>query len=399
MQPSLSGRTVVSISNDSSSSSKRFDRLITESAAKKYADAVANTGGGGSYWQSSSSNNIDNNNTGNVGIGLSNPIYKLDVSGDINLTGNLYKNGQKWLHTSGANGNFFGGTGAGASNLLGSFNLGFGYEALNKANNADLQNNIAIGFQAMKNSSGTGPKYNSIAIGANALDSLEWGYSPIAIGKLNNFRYKTGTGLVSLGASVNSISGDFNTFIGSDQFQFGSGLVGNFNTTLGGQIANNKTTGYSNVYVGFGSAVRNISGDNSTYVGFYSGSRGNDSYSTYLGAFAGARSSGNLRVIIDGLDRGDSTGEVNNALIIGQMNFAGALYQSLKINGSTTINGPGTVTESLTVKGAIKLGNVSYSGLSNGATSPVPVGGGGIIVFESGHFFGWNGSSWRQLDN
>ncbi len=33
------------------------------------------------------------NASGNVGIGLANPVYKLDVTGDINFTGNLYKNG------------------------------------------------------------------------------------------------------------------------------------------------------------------------------------------------------------------------------------------------------------------------------------------------------------------
>ena len=32
---------------------------------------------------------------GNVGINNNNANYKLDVNGDINLTGNLYKNGSK----------------------------------------------------------------------------------------------------------------------------------------------------------------------------------------------------------------------------------------------------------------------------------------------------------------
>ncbi len=31
--------------------------------------------------------------TGNVGVGTANPSYKLDISGDINFTGNIYKNG------------------------------------------------------------------------------------------------------------------------------------------------------------------------------------------------------------------------------------------------------------------------------------------------------------------
>lgn len=35
---------------------------------------------------------INTTHSGNVGIGKSNPSYKLDVSGDINFTGNIYKN-------------------------------------------------------------------------------------------------------------------------------------------------------------------------------------------------------------------------------------------------------------------------------------------------------------------
>jgi hypothetical protein len=33
------------------------------------------------------------NSNGNVGIGITTPSYELDVSGDINFTGDLYKNG------------------------------------------------------------------------------------------------------------------------------------------------------------------------------------------------------------------------------------------------------------------------------------------------------------------
>lgn len=40
-----------------------------------------------------------------------------------------------------------------------------------------------------------------------------------------------------------------------------------------------------------------------------------------------------------------------------------------------------------------------YSTISNGASSPVPTGGPGTIIYRDNHFFGWNGSTWKQLDN
>ena len=58
-----------------------------------------------------------------------------------------------------------------------------------------------------------------------------------------------------------------------------------------------------------------------------------------------------------------------------------------------------TPTERLDVAGAIKIGNNSYTSLSDGATTPVPNGGAGTMVFDSGtsSFYGWTGSVWKKL--
>jgi hypothetical protein len=61
-----------------------------------------------------------------------------------------------------------------------------------------------------------------------------------------------------------------------------------------------------------------------------------------------------------------------------------------------TTSNPGQ--ERLVVNGAAKIGN-PYGTITNGATTPVPNGGAGTMVFSGTNFFGWNGTSWKQLDN
>ncbi|MFT3920082.1 hypothetical protein [Cloacibacterium sp.] len=62
--------------------------------------------------------------------------------------------------------------------------------------------------------------------------------------------------------------------------------------------------------------------------------------------------------------------------------------------------GKETPQEKLDINGAIKIGNRStYTGIAHGATTPVPDGGAGTIIFDGTGFYGWNGSSWRKLDN
>ncbi len=63
--------------------------------------------------------------------------------------------------------------------------------------------------------------------------------------------------------------------------------------------------------------------------------------------------------------------------------------------------GVGTTSpkEKVEIDGAIKIGDGGYTGIVDNATTPVPTGGAGTLVFLNGHFFGWTGSAWKQLDN
>lgn len=67
--------------------------------------------------------------------------------------------------------------------------------------------------------------------------------------------------------------------------------------------------------------------------------------------------------------------------------------------GNVGIN-KGVPAELLDVGGAVKISTAySSSTISANATAPTPTGGAGTIVFQNSHFFGWNGSMWKQLDN
>ncbi len=70
----------------------------------------------------------------------------------------------------------------------------------------------------------------------------------------------------------------------------------------------------------------------------------------------------------------------------------------IKSNGNVGI-GSTTINEKLSVNGAINISDGGYTGLTQNAVSPVPSGGAGTIAFSNGHFFGWNGTQWKQLDN
>lgn len=56
--------------------------------------------------------------------------------------------------------------------------------------------------------------------------------------------------------------------------------------------------------------------------------------------------------------------------------------------------------ERLVVSGALKIvPQTAYGLAAPNATTPVPNGGAGTIIFAGGRFLGWNGTIWKALDN
>ena len=174
------------------------------------------------------SDNITNVNAGNVGIGTYAPTEKLDVAGNIKLSGTI--NGL----TIGANnsGN----------------NMAIGIMALNAGLSA---NSIAIGPYSMINTHGI----SNTAVGLAAL-------AGDPNGSLSSQNTALGTGAIErLGNSTGR-----NTGIGYGSL--GSTTTGGHNTGIGAGSMNNNTTG--NYNTGLGTMANVASGDltNATAVGF-----------------------------------------------------------------------------------------------------------------------------------
>lgn len=55
--------------------------------------------------------------------------------------------------------------------------------------------------------------------------------------------------------------------------------------------------------------------------------------------------------------------------------------------------------EKVEINGAIKISDGGYTSVTHNATTPVPAGGAGTIIFIGTHFYGWTGTAWKQLDN
>ncbi|OKS87295.1 hypothetical protein [Mucilaginibacter polytrichastri] len=145
------------------------------------------------YAQWTTGTDISNTNTGNVGIGITTPTYKLDVNGIIRTNNNIIAPSLNSQYLGfGADGSSTVSFAAG-NNVLGSatssseYNVALGFQVLNS--NTTGVANLAIGFGTL-NANTTGSQ--NIAIGMYALGfGNTTGGNSIAIGP-QSLRYATG---------------------------------------------------------------------------------------------------------------------------------------------------------------------------------------------------------------
>ncbi|MDD4410220.1 MAG: tail fiber domain-containing protein [Candidatus Shapirobacteria bacterium] len=191
-----------------------------------------------------------NPNSGNVGIGTTNPLAKLTVA-SINSTTPAFNilnaNGTVNLEiradSDDTSHSTFVGVGVGRTNTASS-GSGFGYQAL--YSNTSGSSNTAFGFKSLY-SNATGSQ--NVAAGTISLYSNVSGSYNTAIGfysqQANTSSSNSSLGHYSLSANV---SGSYNTALGTSALRSGTTLSSNI--AIGYQAGMNLTSGSNNIFIG-----------------------------------------------------------------------------------------------------------------------------------------------------
>lgn len=225
--------------------------------------AVGNT----PYWDGSSwvvsSNNIYNAG-GDVGIGVSTPVQKLDVEGNINiLQDSSYMINNKRIVSNKGTGNMFVGEQAGTANTIGSYNTCVGFQA-GPANTVGGQNTFVGAETGVSNQDG---QMNSF-LGRRAGFSNTTGIENTFIGAYAGQDNTEGQHNSFLGVTTGSSNtlGIENSFLGAHAGYFND--VGSYNTFVGNFSGLANTGGFYNTTLGFQSDLGSTNLTNATAIGY-----------------------------------------------------------------------------------------------------------------------------------
>lgn len=202
-------------------------------------------------------------NSGNVGIGTNSPAYKLDVTGDLNISsGSVMRiNGTRIFYDDAPNQNMFSGDNAGVALNGGYNNTGIGPLALNKNTNGNY--NTAVGANSLTaNTSGA----SNTAVGEKSLYKNTTGYYNTALGSGALYTNATSNDNVAIGyqSLYNNTAGD-NVALGFKSSY--STTTGSGNTALGSQSLLSNTTGGGNNALGYQALYSNTTGGANTAIG------------------------------------------------------------------------------------------------------------------------------------
>ena len=391
---------------------------------------------------------------GNAGIGKNNPSFKLDVLDDnpanstvasFNTSGttgqilvsNIYSTAllgadEYGVYAGAANSTDFRLTSGGLTRVMvkeGTGNVGIGIlypssklDVFHSTANSTVANFASVnGFAQIHvtNSVDTaqmGMDANGMFIGS--LDNADF---RIRTKATDRFFIKDGTGNAGIGTNAPASKLDVRTTAGSvtvanfsspggwgqihvsnsvDTAQVGVDGAGMYIGTLDNADVRIRTNSRYRMVIKDGTGFTGIGTNVPAYKLDVRDSLGN----TAVAGFSAAGTSGEIRVGIQsktallGVDNfGGYTGMANDE----DFRISLGNIIRLTVKGGTGNVGIGTniAVEKLVINGAIKIADAGYAIPVAGLPAPVPAGGAGTIVFATGHFYGWNGTVWKQLDN
>jgi hypothetical protein len=164
---------------------------------------------------------------GNVGIGTTNPLAKLDVTGNINTSTGYYIGGGQVLSVAGID-NTFAGVNAGFQNTSGLRNSFFG-KAAGQLNTAGFRNSFFGESAGLSNQTAD----DNVFVGADAGRGTTTGDDNVFVGSSAGFNNTSGSGNVffGTGAGGSNVTGSNNTIIGNHANVSGEGVT--FGTAIG----------------------------------------------------------------------------------------------------------------------------------------------------------------------
>src|ERR1039458_1039346 len=246
--------------------------------------------------------------SGNVGVGTTTPVTKLDVNGNIN-TAATYGIGASIVVNIGspADQNLFLGVGAGANDVagFGVDNTFSGYDA-GAANTTGTLNSF---FGAGAGEANTTGFYNTF-LGLNAGLYNTTADRNTFVGATAGQANTTGIQNTFLGeaAGPSNTTGSENTFVGRASGYYNT--TGSVNTFVGRTSGYSNTTGSENIFVGFHSGEINTTGSNDVYIANYGPSSGAESSTIRIGGDMGSGYGPQTAAYIVGIYGSTSSGGV-----------------------------------------------------------------------------------------
>jgi len=250
-------------------------------------------------------------------------------------------------------------------NVSSNITVGDGGFEIGRGKGVNVDTSVILGAQTMTLATGTA---YSIGIGYQTMNKLVNGVSNIAIGQ---------------SAGANLVNGNYNVLVGNLAGRYLSeqiaGIIPTDNTYVGSAAGANHTTGSQNAGFGAYALYGNVATrttnklDNNTAIGRAAGNKidGVSANNIYIGAFSGP----------------STFTQESYKLYVGNGDVGAQPFMYGNMTGSRSLD----INAVLTVSGSVTL-------TPQGAPS-TPASG--TIYFSSAdtHFYGWNGSSWKQLDN